>query len=617
MNTIHLIFLVFLGGAVLTYFAGKINSVLQDILFLASILVPTYLFYAGTGNGQEATLTLGAVSLNWGVQIRNFGWLFSLIVLGLGSFGAFYSVGFMKGKERRGYFYFNYILSIMAMTGIVVSRDLISFFIYWEIMTWSSYLMTVYSGKDVQRVGIKYFVFSAIGAYAMLMAIVMVHHITNSFMIDDMIKAFPAMSLNMKIWIPVLLLTGFGVKAAIMPLHVWAPGAYGNAPMAYTSIFSGALSKMGVYGMTIVLVTMINKLPQGIWFREVLAWMGGITAVIGTLWAIQQDDAKKLLAYSSVAQLGYIIVGISIGTELAMLAGLFLAVMHALFKGTLFMVVGSIERQTGTTNFTEVTGLIRKMPWTFIAALLSIIALAGIPPLGGFVGKWMLYESLITSDHYLLVIVIFFSSTAAFLYCYKFLFGFFLGQEEKEWEHVKEAPALMVVPGLILALFMVVLGTFPGIILEPVNNGLMSLGFTDSYKHLWETSIILNNWGDKVVLQPILYSVIAIFLFFLVFVTWKGYKNTRYVTTKDISSSGEVPAEDENLTFTEGFFQPFYRAVEPAMRRQIDKYYTEFGNGLEAIFQFMRRIYTGNGQTYAIYVIVFVVVLILFKNFLF
>ncbi len=615
METIYIIFLIFLGGAVITYFAGKINGLLQDILFLATVLIPAYLFYADYSVGDIVSFNAGGITLSWG--INSFGWLFSLIVLGLGSLVAFYAVSFMKGKERRGYFYFNYILSIMAMTGILISRDLVSFFIFWEIMTWSSYLMAIYSGKDVQRIGIKYFVFSAIGAYAMLMAIVMVHSVNGSFMINDMVNAYSGMTVNFQIWIPILFLMAFGVKAAMMPLHVWAPGAYSNSPMAYTSMFSGALSKMGVYGMTIVLVSLINKLPQGIWFREVLAWLGGITAAIGTLWAIKQDDAKKLLAYSSVAQLGYIITGIAIGTELAMLAGLFLAVMHALFKGALFMVVGSIERQTGTTNFTEVTGLVRKMPWTFIVALFSIIALAGIPPLGGFVGKWMLYESLITSDHYLLVIVIFFSSTAAFLYCYKFLFGFFLGQEEEEWKHVKEAPALMVIPGLILAVFMMVLGTFPGIILKPINAGLTEIGFVDTYKHLWETSIIFNGWGDQVVLQPILYAVIAIFAFFAIFLFFKGYKNTRYVTTKDISTSGEVPAEDENLTFLVNFYQPFLRAVEPVMRRQIDKYYNGFANGLEALFQFTRRIYTGNGQTYAIYVLVFVVILILFKDIIF
>ena len=164
MEMNYIILVVFLGGALLTFFAGKINNVLQDILFLASILVPASLFFAYVHAGNIFNLTLGGIHLSLGINAMS--WLFALIVLGLGSMAAFYSVSFMKGKERRGYFYFNFILTIMAMTGILMSRDLVSFFIFWEIMTWSSYLMTVYNGKDVQTVGIKYFVFSAIGAYA-------------------------------------------------------------------------------------------------------------------------------------------------------------------------------------------------------------------------------------------------------------------------------------------------------------------------------------------------------------------------------------------------------------------------------------------------------------------
>jgi NADH:ubiquinone oxidoreductase subunit 5 (subunit L)/multisubunit Na+/H+ antiporter MnhA subunit len=281
------------------------------------------------------------------------------------------------------------------------------------------------------------------------------------------------------------------------------------------------------------------------------------------------------------------------------------------------MAVGAIEKQTGTSNFTEVTGLIRKMPWTFLASLMSIIALAGIPPLGGFIGKWMLYESLVGSDHYMLIIVVFFSSTAAFLYCYKFLFGFFLGQEEPEWTHVKEAPAMMVVPMIILAIGTFVFGTFPGLLLTPIDAGLQELGYASTQGRYWEMSMLFNEWGDKVALQPILYAILAVFVFFLAFVMAKNFKKTRYVSTKDISSSGEIPKAHENLTFSRDFFQPFLRAVEPLMKRQIDPYYTGFGRGMEALFDFVRRIYTGNGQTYALYAIIFAVLLLIFKSQLF
>jgi len=436
MDMLTLILVLFLGGAIITWLGRKINSLLGDLLFLISVIVPSIMFFMNIKAGVTET-TFNALGLNitWGLS--PLAYLFSLIVVGLGILLSVYAVSYMRGKEKVGAFYFNFILSIMSMLGILVSKDWISFFIFWEIMTWSSYLMVIHNGKDVQKTGIKYFVFSAIGAYAMLMALVLINSQLGSFMLADTFNNFQQMSSGYQLLIPILFLIAFGVKSALMPLHVWAPGAYSNSPMAYTSVFSGALSKMGIYGLVLVIITMTTQIPQGAVLREVIAWLGGFTAAAATLWAITQDDGKKLLAWSSVGQMGYIVTGVAIGTPLAMLAALFLTVVHAMFKGSLFMVVGAIEKQTGTTDFKEVNGLIRKMPWTFISALLSVIALAGIPPLAGFVSKWMLYEALLQNHNYLLVILLFFASTAGFLYAYKFLHGYFLGQEEPEWAHVK------------------------------------------------------------------------------------------------------------------------------------------------------------------------------------
>jgi len=615
MNGIYLVLGILLGGALLTFFANKISGILRDTLFLVSVLTAATLFFTQVTIDETVMFQLGGIHLKWG--ITNFGYIFTLIVLGLGVLGGIYSIPYMKGKERLGYFYMNFLLSLFSMMGILFSQDLISFFFFWEIMTWSSYLMVIYNGKNVQKFGLKYFIFSAIGAYAMLMAIVIIHSLTGTFYLTDLFNSFASFPHTQQILLPILLITGFGVKAAMWPLHVWAPDAYSNAPMSYTQLFSGALSKMGIYGLVIVMVTMVSHLPENFWFREVIGWLGAITAVFGTLWALVQTDAKRLLAYSSVAQLGYIIVGVAVGTELGMLAGLFLAVLHAMFKSTLFMVVGAVERQTGSTDMTVVTGLIRKMPWTFFAALISIIALAGIPPLGGFVGKWMLYESMITSNHYLLVIMIFFSSTAAFLYCYKFLFGMFLGQEEPEYENVKEAPLFMLIPMLLLSVFQIVLGNFPGYLFKYIDKGLVELGYPVTEGTWWKMSTLFNGWGDKVSVNYVMFGVLALFIFFLLIVTLRGFKHQHYVTTKEISSSGELPRPGDNFTFKLDFYKPFERAAELLYRRKIEPIYQGFANGMEAFFDFVRRIYTGNGQTYAIYVILFFVILLLLSKNLF
>ena len=611
MNIIHITLGILLGGSILTYFANKISGIVRDLVFITSIVVAAVLFFMKMTPDTVATFNLGGITLELGMN--HFGLLFSIIILGLAVLAGFYSLPYMKGKDNLGFFYMNYLLSIFGMMGIVMAKDLVTFFIFWEIMTWSSYLIVVYNGNNANKIGIKYIVFSALGAYSMLMAIVMVYSQLHSFAIADLAAGFTSMPVGYQIAIALLLMTGFAVKAAMMPLHVWAPDAYSNSPMSYTAMFSGALSKMGVYGLVIVFVTMVSHLPQNIWIRETIAWLGAITAVMGTLYAIFQDDAKRLLAYSSVAQLGYIITGVAIGTPEAMIAALMLAVLHGIFKANLFMVVGAVERQAGTTDLTVLTGLIRKMPWTFLSALISVIALAGVPPLAGFVGKWMLYESLITNANYILVIAIFFSSTAAFLYSYKILYGIFLGQEEPEFENVKEAPALMVVPMLILSVLLVVLGTFPGYLFKYIDNALVVMGYPVSQHKWWEMSAIFNDWGNKVNLDLVAYAVVTVFITIVVVLFYR-WKNTRYVSTKDISLSGEMPKEDENYSFKVDFYKPFERAISPLLKYKISKYYEGFASGIEAFFDFVRRIYNGNAQTYAIYVVTFLVILLLIAN---
>ncbi len=608
MNSLILILVLMFGGALLAFILNKFVPALRDVFVVLLMLGVSYLFF-NSGISNRLDFEVLGIHMQWGFTSASY--LFGIIVVVLGSLALIYSTAYMKGKDRLGYFYMNFLFSIGAMLGILMSRDLISLFFFWEIMTWSSYLIVIYSGKDVDRRGLKYMVFSAIGAYSMLMAIVIVNSFIGSFLLEDVFNSIFAIGFGYQVAIAVLLMIGFGVKSAMMPLHVWAPRAYSESPMSYTAVFSGALSKMGVFGFALVLFNLVST--QNWVINEAVAWLAAITSVMATFYAVIQSDAKKLLAYSSIAQIGYIIIGLASNTYLGVMAGLFLAVLHAIFKSTLFMAVGAVERQAGTTDMTKISGLIRKMPWTFVATLISIIALAGLPPLGGFVGKWMLYEALITSGHYYLVIMVFLSSTAAFLYCYRILFGMFLGQEEPEFANVKEAPLSMLVPMLILSGLSILSGSHPGFILEPIQNAMVAFGFQARLPHeaWWQLTVLFNSWGDKVVLTNVLTSIMGVFLIALTFITIKGYRNQRYVTTKDISSSGEIIQAEDNMTFQIDFYKPFERAIWPLLKRKIDDYYMDFGRGLEAFFDLVRRLYSGNGQFYAIYVMAFLALLLI------
>ncbi len=605
MNTLVLLLILFFGGGLITYFAYKLSKVAGDILIAVIGLAGAYLFFK-TDVTTSLTFTLGGLKL--GLGFTGFSWLFGLLVAILAPLALIYSIPYMKGRERLEWFYMLFLFVIGAMFGILMARDWVSLFIFWEIMTWSSYLIVIYSrGKGLDKVGLKYIFFSAIGAYALLTAIVIIGATIKSLYIIDTINLFGILSHNTQLLIGILLIIGFGVKAAVMPLHVWAPDAYSSAPMSFTSLFSGAMSKMGVYGLGLVILNMYLQhgvTSVGNW----LAWFGAITAVLATFYAIVQDDVKKLLAWSSVAQLGYIVAGIGIGTKLAVFAALFLALLHGAFKGTLFMVAGAVERQAGTTKFSELRALIRKMPYTFLAALIAVIALAGIPPIAGFVGKWMLYEAFITSGHVWVVILLFLASTAAFLYSYRILAGLFLGQEEEEFKDVKEAPALMTIPMLLMALFLLVAGTLPGFVFKPIAESMQAIGFTNV---TYQMSVLTSGWGDSVVLPYVSGTFGVTFVVFLIVITWVNHKRTRYVTTKDIHTAGEPPSDEDNYHFSLDFYKPFERAVAPVFKASMMRIYNAIGRGIEDFFQFVRRLYTGNAQTYALYVIIFFAILLL------
>ena len=609
MNALVILLSIFFIGGLVAYVAYKINKVVGDIwLTLVGFGGAAYFIWAIKGT---ETLQFHLATFTLSLGFTSFAWIFGLLIAVLTPLVFLYSIPYMKGKDRLGWFYMLFMFSIGGMLGILMAKDFLTLFIFWEIMTWSSYLLVIYKkSEDTPRIGLKYILFSAIGAYAMLTGIVLIGARMHDLSIQHLFDSLPMLPTSFKVLVGSLLLTGFAVKAAVMPLHVWAPEAYSNTPMNYTSMFSGALSKMGIYGIGLVIVNLY--VHSGILLvGEILAWMGAITAALATYYALIQDDAKKLMAWSSVAQLGYIVAGIGVGTKLSVFAGIYLAILHGLYKANIFMAIGAVEQQAGTTKFSDLRALIRKMPWTFFSVLLSIIVLAGIPPLSGFVGKWMLYESLITSGHYVMVILLFLASVAGFLYAFRFLFGIFLGQEEKEYENVKEAHPLMVIPMLLIALFIAVVGTYPGILFNPVAKSMSSLGF---YDVTYKMSILTNAWGQSIDMRYITSSLVIVFVLFLIIITWVGHKRSHNVTTKDIHTGGEPPSEADNYHFSEHFYRPFQRAFSWVYKYAITPVYNEFAKGIEDFFQYARRLYSGNAQTYALYVLLFLALLMLLAN---
>jgi NADH-quinone oxidoreductase subunit M len=610
MELIYLIG-IWLAGSLGVFFIDDINRKWTGpSAWLVSAVATVYLFFIPHGTSFRYRILDFNLHWQWDEVSKFFVWIIS----GLTLLALAFSIKYMEGKARQGYYYASFLMAVAGMTGVALSKDFLSLFIFWEIMTWTSFLLAIYNAYyGIETRGIKYMIFSAAGAYAMLTAIVFMQRYYGTLEIGTLWES-GAFSFRQYAFIPVLLLFGFAVKAAVMPFHVWAPDVYAKTPMSFTAIFSGAMSKMGILGMLWVLAAFfLQASPEAVKYMHfVLGWAGAITAALATVYALRQDDAKYLLAWSSVAQLGYIVAALSTGTRLGLMAALFLSVLHASFKGSLFLVAGAVEKQAGTTDMRKISGLISRMPITFVIALISVISLAGVPPMGGFVGKWLLYESLITeSGSYFLVAVIFFSSTAAFLYAYRFLYGLFLGQVEENIDHVREVSPLMWFPMLLLTSVNVITGLYPGVVFRPASALLKRMGLPAGN---WRMSYLENGFGDGINVLHIAGTIGLLFIAVALFITLKGRKTTRFVSTKDISTSGEIPDKTDNLNFQRGFYKPFERAASWLYKYSMNDIWEQLGNGLEAFFGFVRKVYTGNGQTYALYVIVFLILLLLLKN---
>jgi len=437
---------------------------------------------------------------------------------------------------------------------------------------------------------------SSIGGYSMLAGIKLLSAGPN------MIPSFRAAAFAGPVWAAILIFTAFLVKMGTAPLHIWARDAYGESPDGFTPLLSGVLSKMGVFGAILTVIYLFPHVSHSKTILYGLAWLGALTAFFMTLLAIFQEDAKKLLAYSSIGQVGYILIGLALSTGLGMSAALYHTVNHFIFKGLLFVVVAGVIYRTGTSYLPDLGGLIKKMPVSFIAALIGIIGLAGMPPLSGFAGKWLLYSALVEKGWMFIVVVAMLASTLAFLYCYKFLHAIFLGQLRENVKNTKEAPITLLIPEVILTGALLYIGAFPSVILKPVDKVIKLLGIQTSGYHYDKSLGIASKLGNfNAFLLAILIGgtfIIALILFALF------QPKMRKVGQLDIGYAGEVPDSPEDVHFAYDMYAHLRRAVKVFIYPAVEKTYKIVYESLMAFVDFTRRFYTGNLNTYALWVII-------------
>src|SRR5229473_2389440 len=334
---------------------------------------------------------------------------FNLTLAILAGAVSIYSYSYLKEFERKrniGFFGFLFHLLLLSLTIVFTAANAFLFLIGWEVMALAAYgLVTFYhEDRETRRAGLLYIVMAHIDAGCLLLGFALLMQVSGSADFANFRTAAVHLSSSQQAVAFGLFFVGFGIKAGVIPFHIWLPAAHPVAPSNISSLLSGIVLKAGIYGMVRIFLDGLGVLPS--WAGLLVLIVGVASAVLGVLYALMEHDLKRLLAYHSIENIGIILIGLGSAllfrafdhpnlAALAMVAALYHTLNHAIFKGLLFLGAGSVLHSARTRNMEEMGGLIRGMPFTAFAFLVGAVAISGLPPLNGFVSEWLTYQALL------------------------------------------------------------------------------------------------------------------------------------------------------------------------------------------------------------------------------
>jgi len=436
--------------------------------------------------GAAATLSL-VVALGLAVAGTGFPTelqrYFALLVLALGVLNVAYSAGYMSHSHTAWRFFAVFLTMISGLVGMTTVSSLVAFFCFWEIMSsWALFFAIIHEETpSALREGTKYFLFNIAGASFLFLGVLALGHACGGYGFDVVAKAIP--TLPASVWLPGICLMGVGMlmKAAMLPVRIDWQMHPPTAPTPVSGYISAMLLKSGPFG--IMLLRFV--LAQGVagdaaqaldTAMYVGAWIGGITILYAGIQALLQTGIKEMLIYSTVSQLGYIVLGICLGTSLGVTGGLLHLFNHMLFKDLAFLCAGALMFASHAHNLEELGGMGRKMPVTFLCFSVALFSAAGMPPFNGFNSKLIIYYALIGRGELILAIIAILSSVITLAYFLKFMHGAFFGQLSAAAERASEVGLAMRIPIIILAGLCLVTGVYPGLALIPIAGLEQTLG---------------------------------------------------------------------------------------------------------------------------------------------
>jgi multicomponent Na+:H+ antiporter subunit A len=418
---------------------------------------------------QESLAWVESFGLDLLFRLDGLSVFFMMLITGFGIFIHVYANSYLENDKDRPRFFVFLSLFMGAMVGLVMSGSLLLMFVFWELTSLSSYLLIgYYHNKEKSRdSALQAMLVTVMGGLFMLAGIILIGHEAGTFRFDELMANpdFVLQSPNANL-IFILLAIGALTKSAQFPFHFWLPNAMEAPAPVSAYLHSTTMVKAGIFLLARI-SPIFNGLP--LW-HVLLPAVGGFTMVYGAVMAIMHTDLKKILAYTTVSALGIMVMLLGIGTTVAVQAAMIFVLAHALYKGTLFMVAGNIDHETGTRDVTKLSGLRKKLPYTFIAAALAAMSMSGVLPFFGFVAKEILYDAAAHSPgwSYLTLAATFIAGVLFAALSIEIGYKLFFGKEVETPKHAHEAPRGMLFGPVVAAFLGLIGGLFAEQLAQPL-----------------------------------------------------------------------------------------------------------------------------------------------------
>ena len=411
---------------------------------------------------QLAPFTPG-ISINF--RVDQFGLFFGLVSATLWMVTTVYAIGYMEPEHAKVRFFGFFALCVSTTVGIAFAGNLFTLFIFYELLTISTYPLIVHEETpEAMKAGRKYLIYTLTGGTVLLLCMAYTFHLSGTLTLSQtgvFSQTVIAQNSRNLVLLFAAFITGFGVKAAIMPLHGWLPSAMVAPTPVSALLHAVAVVKAGVFGVSRIIynvfgLTLVKELGVGM----VLAYVAAFTILAGSILALLQDNLKRRLAYSTVSQLSYIVMGAALGTPAAVTGSIVHIANQAVQKITMFFVAGSIQRRTGKTEISQMVGIGHKMPITMATFTISALGFIGVPLLAGFITKWYLCLGSLQAGSFFFVLVMLGSSLLNAAYWLPIVYAAYFKEPLDGDTRMNEAHWTMLYPCIFCAVYAIALGTF-------------------------------------------------------------------------------------------------------------------------------------------------------------